>query len=607
MNEKLADRIRGVLYGQAVGDALGLGTEFLSRAQVIEYYPHGLRDYADIVRDHHRSHWERGDWTDDTDQMLCILDSLLATRVVDERDIAARLRDWALAGGMGMGQTTASVLCDAAYLRDPAAVARRVWEETARRSAANGAIMRTSVLGVWQYPFPERVREQTERVCRITHCDPRCIASCVALCHAISALLEDALPLETILEAAALAAARHDPGVRECFSRTQDDTLASLDLDEGLGEGEANRIGYTYTALEAGLWALRHARSFEDGILRVVHEGGDADSNGAVAGALLGARFGFSAMPARWVAGLARGAELEERVSRFVDVLEHPGEAGNAVGTARAHRLAVEGLALRVASDANAAAMAREIERVLRFEIENAVPEAERLRARLSARTRKPARRTALISDIHGSHAGLLAALADIETQNCDRILCLGDVVEGGTGNEEVIETLRRLGIPCVRGNHDENNDVVLPGAARRYLANLPESFVEDDVYYVHVSPRARKRKINHAVEAWNVFDESDFRIIFIGHVHVPMIFGERSQSYGEAARHAFEYNRPFALVPDERYIVSVGAIGYGRDMVGKIRYAIYDREADSIELRAIDGPLLPFDHALGGSTTEFS
>lgn len=281
------------------------------------------------------------------------------------------------------------------------------------------------------------------------------------------------------------------------------------------------------------------------------------------------------------------------------------GDAGR-FENAAAYRAACEALAPRLAADPSAARLLHELERILRFEYEHGVPPSERLGARLAAHGRKPAGRTALISDIHGSHEGLLAALADIGRHACDRIICLGDLVEGGSGNEEVIATLRTLGVPCVRGNHDENNDVVLPASARSFLAGLPESIVEDDVLYVHISPLARKRKINHAVEAWNVFDESAYRLVFIGHVHVPMIFAQRSETYGEAARCAFEPNRPFALSRDERYIVSVGSVGYGRDDVGRIRYAIYDAGAQTVEMRAIEGPLLSLDYTLRGGATQY-
>src|SRR5436305_8185076 len=63
-------------------------------------------------------------------------------------------------------------------------------------------------------------------------------------------------------------------------------------------------IGYVGTALGVGSAALRNAACFEDGLIWAVNLGGDADTNGAVAGALLGARFGASQIPSRWLDGL---------------------------------------------------------------------------------------------------------------------------------------------------------------------------------------------------------------------------------------------------------------------------------------------------------------
>jgi predicted phosphodiesterase len=282
----------------------------------------------------------------------------------------------------------------------------------------------------------------------------------------------------------------------------------------------------------------------------------------------------------------------------------HPAEP---FATVQQYRAAIESLELWLTRDPGAAELARTLERVVRFEAEQRIPEDERFSARLAGRGHKRAARTAIISDIHGNHGGLAAALADIEGQRCDHIVCLGDLVDGGPHNEAVIETLQQRAIPCVRGNHDEINDVELPAALRSFLLGLPERIVEDDVLYIHTSPRKNQRKINHAVEAWNVFDDTRFRLMFVGHVHEPLIFGMRSSAFGEAAKHTFKYNEPFALSAEDRYIVSVGAIGYGRDQVGKVRYAIYDRNADTIELRAIDGPLLPLDYSASARTAEVS
>jgi len=268
------------------------------------------------------------------------------------------------------------------------------------------------------------------------------------------------------------------------------------------------------------------------------------------------------------------------------------------LATPEEYAAALEALKRRVEADPAAAALAREFERILRYESAHGLADASDLASRLSAPAVPRSRRTAVISDIHGNHDGLLAVLEDIQRQGCERIVCLGDLIEGGPDNEGVIDTLRRLGVASVRGNHDEWNDVELPQEMRRYLLGLPEVIVEEGVVYTHISPRARRRTINHAVEAWNVFDESAFRLLFVGHVHVPMIFGRRCDAYGEARAHAFDYNRPVPLDPGDQYIVSVGSIGYGRDLVGKLRYAIHDSGSQTIELRAIEGPLLQLDYS---------
>lgn len=211
--------------------------------------------------------------------------------------------------------------------------------------------------------------------------------------------------------------------------------------------------------------------------------------------------------------------------------------------------------------------------------------------------------RTAIISDIHGNYEGLMVALEDIGNNNCERIICLGDMVDGGDGNEAVVNEIIRLGIPSVRGNHDENNDLRLTEETKIFLKNLPEEIIEEDVFYTHISPRKKKRKIDNEYEAWNVFDETEKRIIFVGHVHVPLIFGERCKESFTAERYKIDYNTPIEVDKNDRYIICVGSIGYGRDLLGKIRYSIYDSECNTVEFKALEGPLLAYDWGIQVST----
>ena len=87
--------------------------------------------------------------------------------------------------------------------------------------------------------------------------------------------------------------------------------LDSLCLDD------EKSMGYTLRTLGAALWAYWHATSYKEGILKIVLSGGDADTNAAVAGAILGAKFGICHIPEEWRNGLLHASMLYNKVQNF--------------------------------------------------------------------------------------------------------------------------------------------------------------------------------------------------------------------------------------------------------------------------------------------------
>ncbi len=73
MDAEAYNRFKGVLYGQAIGDALGLDTEGMTDEDMAWKYPNGIQTYDQIFQDRHRKCWKIGDWTDDTDMMNVLL------------------------------------------------------------------------------------------------------------------------------------------------------------------------------------------------------------------------------------------------------------------------------------------------------------------------------------------------------------------------------------------------------------------------------------------------------------------------------------------------------------------------------------------------------
>jgi ADP-ribosylglycohydrolase len=315
MNIYLEDRIKGLIYGQAIGDAMGLGTEFLNKQQIRLYYPYKLSDFSQIIQDKHRSRWQKGDWTDDTDQMLCILDSILEHQKVDYLDIAQKIHDWAYNGGKGIGNTVYQVLTHPSFINNSQQVAQLIWEKSNRQMAANGAVMRTAILGVWECADFEKVRKNTEEVAKITHFDPRCVGSCVAVTFAISQLLQGNQNIEQIFEESIIQTKNYDTSIADYLQMAQIKSIQDFDLDE------PNSIGYTLKAMGVGFWALRKD-SFEEAIIEIIHEGGDADTNAAVAGAILGAKLGYAQLPEKWISGLNKKNILDQKIAKLLTLMQ---------------------------------------------------------------------------------------------------------------------------------------------------------------------------------------------------------------------------------------------------------------------------------------------
>lgn len=308
------DRIKGVFYGQAIGDALGLGTEFMTKDEVAAYYPAGLSHYDQIIRDKHRSRWPVGAWTDDTDQFLCIVNSIIERKEVCELAFAEELYRWFQGNPMGIGKTVYKVVSMPQFTLYPHKAAELVWRLSGRKSASNGAIMRTSVLGTFDIHDYDKMLANTEKITRVTHWDSRCTGSCAVVSQIIRHLLleDEILPAENLIQIANL----YHADIHETISRAEDDNLTGLSLCD------PDNLGYTLKALSAGLWAYYHAGSFEEGITKIIMEGGDADTNASVAGSILGARFGFSTFPEHLVEGLVHKTLLEDTLQEYLRVLE---------------------------------------------------------------------------------------------------------------------------------------------------------------------------------------------------------------------------------------------------------------------------------------------
>lgn len=305
--ETFVDKLKGTVYGQAIGDALGLGTEGMTDEDMAWKYPNGITHYKEIFQDRHRKRWKIGDWTDDTDMMLCIANAVIQDKGVNLASIAQNFKEWANGEPMGIGENTYKVLTIGDYVEHPLEVSKKIWEMSHENSAANGGLMRTSIVGL----FPKAVEECASNICRLTHYDPRCVGSCVIVSELIHSLVysDKGLSYHQISD----IGRKYDERIPEFIDLSLSPDIRALELQD------EDSVGYTLRTLAAALWAYWHARTFEEGLLAVVSEGGDADTNAAVACAILGAKFGYQAIPAEYKEGLIYREQLDDVISGMME------------------------------------------------------------------------------------------------------------------------------------------------------------------------------------------------------------------------------------------------------------------------------------------------
>ncbi len=284
----LLRRAQGALLGQLCGDALGSLVEFQSAEEITEDFPDGVRELLD------GGTWNliAGQPTDDSELALALARALVRRGAFDVAEVARAYAGWYETHPFDIGHTTRAALSTAAAARrsgrDPAAAARAAARP---ESQANGALMRVSPLGIFgQGRDPAEVATWARQDALLTHPHPVCqdasAVFAVAVAHAVA---HGGTPAE--VADAALDFAR-DAGVHP-------DVVEALTRARRGRPDYATHQGLVTVALQNAFFQLRHATP-EEGLVDTVRRGGDTDTNGAVAGALLGAVHGVQALPIRW-------------------------------------------------------------------------------------------------------------------------------------------------------------------------------------------------------------------------------------------------------------------------------------------------------------------
>lgn len=320
-----AYRVRGSLYGVAVCDALGAPVEFCRR---------GTFPSVTAMRYNPNFDLPPGSWTDDTSMTLCLAQSLVDNDGdILLQDQVKKYIQWFKDGYMSstgkcfdIGNATRNAL---SIWREEFAKGGSAAEVLKRGQLAidkalkhkiqcgNGSLMRVSPIGLVFNEDVAKAMEHAAASSQVTHPYPTNTEACKIYTKLIASTFRDIVKPDLALIVANWTF--EDPDLKSRFAKYH-----AFEAWQEVSEKQISSSGYVVHSLEASLWAFFTTASFEEGALKAVNLGDDADTVGAIYGGIAGAFYGVEAIPQKWLNGL-RAKSMVDDVIEGVVALAQPG------------------------------------------------------------------------------------------------------------------------------------------------------------------------------------------------------------------------------------------------------------------------------------------
>ncbi|MBW1740361.1 MAG: ADP-ribosylglycohydrolase family protein [Deltaproteobacteria bacterium] len=304
------DRFLGSALGTFVGDALG---------EPVEGWPHraissrfGLLDT--MLR-------EKGRYTDDTQMMIGILETLVEKGGFDPAVCATKFQE-NFDPSRGYGRRIFGVV---ERIRQGTS-----WDRVGTDSFGNGGAMRIAPIGCFYYNDLQALKENAILSARITHYHPEGLAGAVAQATAVGLAFQHSLSNEPIepeifLDRITAQVIDIDNRFAEYLDRIKS-MSAGLHLDGGgsmleMIEAIAGQYRLSLRAIEsvpAAIGAFVLTDTFQEAVVLAVNLGGDTDTIGAMAGAIAGAYYGYAQIPQEWLNVLENEAKGRDYIIHCV-------------------------------------------------------------------------------------------------------------------------------------------------------------------------------------------------------------------------------------------------------------------------------------------------
>ena len=323
------DKIRGIYWGIALGDALGMPVEFKSVKQIREIY--GQEGIQNLERN--------SIWTDDTEMTIALTNALLQLGPTEQiaelnediigQTFAEEYIKWLRNPGHAPGITTTKSI----LFLNKNGVGK--WKLSGNNDSKGcGTVMRAAPLGVWfanslipeisltEGPYHELLFRVSSIQSEITHGHKAATAAALAGSYAVALAINGISPNQMISPIEKYCNRIH-PDFENAMQRLKTSLKKRKNGEFGSDLEAITFIGEGWVGDEAFAMALysaiQHSDDFKSCLRISVNHGGDSDSVACIAGSILGAFHGMAIIPNEWVIMLAERNRMENLLSKIAE------------------------------------------------------------------------------------------------------------------------------------------------------------------------------------------------------------------------------------------------------------------------------------------------
>ncbi|MBZ5536792.1 MAG: ADP-ribosylglycohydrolase family protein [Acidobacteriia bacterium] len=296
----MISKFQGVILGAAVGDALTAPVQFLSRDDVREQYVE--------VREMLGGGWlhlRPGQFSDDSQMMVCVLESILEEGAFNVDRAVIKLLQWYKTKPKGIGKTTVASFKRLSKGENWRTASQKVYAKRLQSSAGNGALVRSLPVALRYASDAVSLVTHSANSAMITHADPIVTSGVVLLNLMISELIHND---------------EKDPrahSIEYLFGKKNNLWKNILDEIDYLGEDDLIASGFVVDTVQSALWCLLKTGSVEEAVIAAVNCGEDVYALAAVTGALAGAHYGLEGIPSRWLNALEHREAMSALAKRI--------------------------------------------------------------------------------------------------------------------------------------------------------------------------------------------------------------------------------------------------------------------------------------------------